>query len=101
MMASWRTSACRIASGCCSQSHVLPSTSVNRKVTVPLGSSAILGLLETSEPSGMSQLWLPSSRGRQVRTPAKVEGSALDCRGDREVRPCCADRARDEPVDVL
>jgi hypothetical protein len=35
--ASWRASASLIASGCCSQSVVLPSISVNRKETVPVG----------------------------------------------------------------
>ena len=36
-----RASAARIASGASSHSAVLPSTSVRRKVTVPLGSSAM------------------------------------------------------------
>src|SRR5436309_3184 len=35
--ASWRARAVRIASGCSSQSRLLPSISVNRKVTVPVG----------------------------------------------------------------
>jgi hypothetical protein len=38
-MASWVTSAEVIESGCCSQLAVDPSTSVNRKVTVPDGRS--------------------------------------------------------------
>src|SRR5579862_9882458 len=37
--ASWRARAARIASGCSSQSRVLPSMSVKRKVTVPVGQS--------------------------------------------------------------
>ena len=37
--ASWRSSAGTIAAGCCSQSRVEPSRSVNRNVTVPDGSS--------------------------------------------------------------
>jgi hypothetical protein len=40
-IASCRAIAARIASGACSQSAVLPSTSVSRKVTVPPGSSRI------------------------------------------------------------
>src|SRR3712207_3144641 len=39
--ASWRPRAARIASGWCSQRAVLPSMSVNRKVTVPLGRLAM------------------------------------------------------------
>src|SRR5262245_42917467 len=39
--ASCRASAACIASGCCSQRRVLPSMSLNRKVTVPLGTFAL------------------------------------------------------------
>src|SRR5207248_3333222 len=39
--ASWRVRAARIVSGCCSQRRVLPSISVKRKVTVPIGRSGI------------------------------------------------------------
>src|SRR4051812_1581324 len=42
--ASWRARAARIASGWCSQRVVLPSISVKRNVTVPLGRSAMLSL---------------------------------------------------------
>jgi TM2 domain-containing membrane protein YozV len=40
MIRSWRASAGRIASGVCSHNCVLPSISVNRNVTVPLGRAA-------------------------------------------------------------
>src|ERR1700694_1498506 len=40
--ASWRASAADIVSRCASQSPVLPSMSVNRNVTVPLGSGGTL-----------------------------------------------------------
>src|SRR6266542_5158802 len=40
--ASCRAEAALIASGCCSQRRVLPSISVKRKVTVPVGSSGIV-----------------------------------------------------------
>src|SRR6266545_4835847 len=39
MIASWRASAVVMAWGCCSHRRVLPSISVNKKVTVPLGRS--------------------------------------------------------------
>src|SRR5215210_6836674 len=39
--AKWRTMAVRMATESCSQRRVLPSTSVNRNVTVPLGKSRI------------------------------------------------------------
>ena len=44
-MASWRASAAGIAWGCRSHSAVLPSMSVNRKVTVPLGKRAVAARL--------------------------------------------------------
>ncbi len=41
LIVSCRASAAFIASGCCSQSWVLPSISVKKKVTVPVGNSGI------------------------------------------------------------
>src|SRR5690349_18134691 len=41
MRASWRARARCITSGCCSQRRVLPSMSVNKKVIVPIGGSAM------------------------------------------------------------
>src|SRR5215468_6392900 len=46
-MSSWRASASFIASGCSSHRRVEPSRSVNKKVTVPVGSSLIVQLRET------------------------------------------------------
>src|SRR5690349_2110559 len=43
-MSSWRASADFIASRCCSHRRVEPSRSVNKKVTVPVGRSAIAAL---------------------------------------------------------
>jgi hypothetical protein len=40
-ISSWRANAARIASGYASHSRDEPSTSVNRKVTVPVGSDLI------------------------------------------------------------
>src|SRR5437764_15477125 len=43
--ASWRARAVRIASGCCSQRVVLPSISVKRNVTLPVGRLGMESLL--------------------------------------------------------
>ena len=56
--ASWRASAGRIASGCCSQRRVEPSRSVNRNVTVPDGSSG------TSPPRPVADARMIARRGR-------------------------------------
>jgi hypothetical protein len=45
--ASWRANEMRIASRCASHSAVLPTMSVNRKVTVPTGSGGVAGAAST------------------------------------------------------
>src|SRR5688572_16044270 len=99
---SWRASAPRIGSGASSQSAVLPSTSVRRKVTVPVGSFAIPRPRAVRQPSRRA---LYRTRG-QERQPAAVRRLAGPALLDREaglgdhclglVRPV----AREEPIDL-
>ena len=66
-IASWRSSAGRIAAGCCSHSRVEPSRSVNRNVTVPDGSSG------TSPPRRFPDARMiarPAPPVRRIRCPA-------------------------------
>jgi hypothetical protein len=75
-----RSSASRIAAGCCSQRRVLPSMSVNRKVTVAVGNSGILGFRSAPMEEistiqvhhGLSKL--PLSRHDGVRQHNKKHG---------------------------
>src|SRR5919201_47452 len=67
-MAAWRSASCRasarrIASGCSSQSLVLPSMSVKRKVTVPVGRSGISDLFQRVG-DGLLQAHRPALRPR-------------------------------------
>src|SRR5579859_8156942 len=60
---SWRASAARIPAGWSSQSRVLPSTSVKRKVTVPVGRPPPTAPASASEPLFTASHPAPTDRG--------------------------------------
>src|SRR5829696_1915110 len=75
--ASWRARAPCIAAGCSSQRRVLPSMSVNRKVTVPVGRPA-MGLLLSPPPGALGSAARLHRAAGDARAGRAVAGMVLD-----------------------
>src|SRR5215210_4609414 len=66
----WRSMVARMATESCSQRRVLPSTSVNRKVTVPLGKSCIKTLGNRSSSTRLGDFAHDANTWHRSREPA-------------------------------
>ena len=73
-----------MAWGCCSHSRVLPSISVNRKVTVPVGRSAIQHLRTAHR---QTQLYDSTGRTHASASPIPIDDTAFRA-VRRSVLPC-------------
>ena len=87
--ASWWARACCMAAGCCSQRVVLPSMSVNRKVTVPVGKGGG-GPAAGGPAAGARPARRPAAGARAAPCPlhqGRVVGGGHVQPGDQEPRP--------------